>query len=297
MAKSGILLSVTENQEGKTPRIVTESNGLPVKLLDGNNNPLSSYYDAETDQHVLNVHNADVHNQIFNKYMHQHTATTTTLAAPVAGDGTVYQITVADSTGFLAGDYIHINTTSVETTHPSITDITGNVITLDRRLDKAHEIGDEVLKVIINLASQNGTMASPQEYWMAPENGSVFHVARLLFEATHDSASDLGNFLSIPELANGVLLRARVNGQYGTFTNWKRNGHMKTDMFNVESDPRSGGQGSFGTSGRGTFTQAGGVVRLDGSLGDRIELYVQDTLLGLGLNTWTMKMQGHYEGG
>ena len=250
-----------------------------------------------TEDNPTPIHIVETHNRVFNKAIHQHTATETTLTAATIS-GTDYEIEVADATGFLAGDYLHINTTSIETTHPQITNITNatgpSTFTLDRRLDGSHSIGDTITKAIINIASQNGTMAAPQEYFIAPESNEVVEITRLLFEATHDSASDLGNFLSIPALANGCALRAKINGQYGTFTNWKRCGNMKTDMFNVEFDGRSGGQGAYGTSGRGTFTRAGVVIRLNGATNDRIELYVQDTLTGLGLNTWTMKFQGYY---
>lgn len=269
---------------------------LNTGLFDGYGNPIGSLKGA------LNIHDADVHNQVINKYMHQHTGVTTTLTAATTGDGTEYQIEIADADGFADLDYIHMNGGSPETTHPQIISsvpalpTTGPaVFTLDRRLDVAHSIGDAVEKSIINMASQDGTMAAPQEYWVGPIAGEVWHVTRILFEMTHDVSGDLGKFGGIPALINGVLFRARINGQYGTFTNWKKNGNIKTDMYDVEFDARSGGQGLFGTSGRGSFYRAGAVIRLDGDTNDRLELYIQDTMTGLGLNTFTMKAQGHPE--
>jgi hypothetical protein len=266
-----------------------------ASLQDGFGNPLSSYYDADTGKYVLDIHNADVHNQVINRYLHQHTATETTIAIETAPND--YQITVASAAGFAIGDYIHINTTSFETTHPQITAIVGNVFTLDRRLDVTHLVGDTVTKAIIDMAAagQVGTMAAPQEYAMWPEGDTVFHITRILFALTHGTAGDLGLFGDLAPLANGVLIRVRLNGQYGTLTNWKTNADMKTDMFDVEFDSRSGGGGTWGTSGRGTFTETGAVLRLDGATNDQLEVYIQDDITLL--DSFTMKAQGHLEGG
>lgn len=288
MSKNGILITVAEDQAGKSPRIVTETEPFPIALFDGTGNPISSFRGA------IDIHDADVHNVIINQYIHQHTVIATTLAVASAPDD--YEITVVSSVGFAIGDYLHINTTSQETTHPKITNIVGNVLTLDRRLDKAHLIGDEVRKAIVDMAltGQVGTMAAPQEYWAGPPAGEVWHLTRMLFSMTHGTAGDLGLFGNLSSLPNGVLLRSRVNSEYGTLTNWKNNGDIKTDMYDVEFDSRSGGQGNYGTSGRGTFTNAGAVLRLDGDTNDRFEVYIQDDITALGF--FGMKVQGHIEG-
>lgn len=260
-------------------------------LCDGVGNPIGSLNGA------LNIHDADVHNRVLNDFAHQHTATVTTLTAPTLADGSTYQIAVADATGFTAGDYLHINTTSIETTHPRLlatTAATGPAtFTLDRRLDKAHSIGDEVRKAIIDMSISVGTLASPQEYVFGPPIGEVWHITRLLFSMVHGTAGDLGLFGNLPALTNGVILRAKVNGQYGTFTNWKTNADIAEDIYDISFDARSGGAGVYGTRGRGTFTNAGAVIRLDGTLGDRIEVYIQDNITAL--NSFDIKFQGHPE--
>lgn len=284
---AGGLISVAE-REGFQPL-------LNSALHDGDGNPLNAYHDLDTDVYVLDVHVADVHNQIINRYVHQHTATETTLAVDTVPNA--YQITVASAVGFAVNDYIHINTTAFETTHPKITAIAGNVFTLDRRLDIAHTVGDRVTKAIIDmaLAGQVGTLAAPQEYAMWPEPGTVFHITRILFAMAHGTAGDLGLFGDLAPLTNGVLIRVRINGQYGTLMNWKTNADMKTDMFDVEFDARASGGGTWGTSGRGTFTETGAVLRLDGDTNDQLEIYIQDDITAL--DFFAMKAQGHLEGG
>jgi hypothetical protein len=246
---------------------------------------------------AIDIHNADVHNEIVNQYLHLHSGVSTTLTAATLGDGTVYELEVADSTGFAVGDYLHIDTTTTETTHPKITAISAPTgaatFTLDRRLDKAHSIGDSIELAVLDMAVA-GTMAAPIEYWIAPPAGEIWHIARILVTITHGTAGDLGLFGNLVALGNGVLLRAKISGQYGTLTNWKTNADIKADMYDVEFDTRSGGGGTYGTSGRGSFNKVGSVLRLDGDQGDRMEVYIQDNISAL--DSFQIKAQGHPEG-
>lgn len=241
------------------------------------------------------IHDADVHHAVINKYLHQNTAVSTTLSSDSAVND--YQINVADTTGFVAGDVININTTSIEQTHPVITAVTPGtpgVLTLDRRLDKAHLTGDTVTEVIINLSSQIGTLASPQIYWAGPEPGEVWHIITLTLAMGHSTAGDVGLFGNLSALTNGIIVRARINGNYGTLTNWKTNSDIDVDTGNVEFPIRSGGLGTFGTTTIGPFNdRTGAILRLDGDLGDRYEIYVQDDITGIIF--WNMKVQGHHE--
>lgn len=274
---------------------VGETVPVPFALFDGDNNPLSSYYDADTGKWVLNIHDADVHHRPVNKYLHQHTGTSTTLSADSAVND--YQINVADTAGFIVGNSLHINTSTAEPTHPTIIAITPGtpgIFTLDRRLDRAHFIGDEIENSIIDLAAQIGTLAIPQVYWAGPEPGEVWHIETLTLAMGHGSAGDLGLFGNLTKLINGVIVRSFVGGNYGTLTNWKTNGDIDVDTGNVKFPVRSGGGGTHGTTTTGPFkNRTGAILRLDGDLGDRFEVYNQDDLTGIIF--WNMKVQGHIE--
>jgi len=267
-----------------------------VFLHDGLGNPISSVYDPNTDTYVLNIHDADVHNVAVNRYVHQHSATETTIStASLVND---YIINVANTAGFAIGDSLHINTGSVEFTHPAIKAIgagTPGTFTLDRRLDKAHDIGDEIAKAVINISSQIGTLASPQLYIAFPEPGEVWHVTNFTLAMGHGSAGDFGKFGDLAALTNGVILRAKVSDNYGTLTNWKTNGDINIDTGELSFHLRSGGGGTHGTAANGAFkARTGAVLRLDGDQGDQFELYIQDDLTGL--DFFSMKVQGHLEG-
>jgi len=244
---------------------------------------------------AVNIHDADVHHRAINVYVHQHTAVATTISSDTSVSD--YQVNVADTTGFNAGDTIDINTSTIETTHPTITNITPGtpgVFELDRRLDVAHFTGDAVTQAIINLSSQIGTLAAPQEYFAGPPPGEVWHIINLTLAMGHGTAGDFGLFGNVGALTNGVVIRVRINGNYGTLTNWKTNGEINVDTGDVTFHARSGGGGTWGTASNGAFkTRTGAIMRLDGDTNDQFEVYVQDDLTGLVF--WNMKIQGHLE--
>lgn len=256
-----------------------------VYLHDGEGNPISSLNGA------LDIHDSHVHTAPVNQYLHRHKIVTTTLStAIVSGD---YVINVVSSVGMNIGDKIQIANGAEESTFPEITLIVGNALTLDRPIDFAFSIGDTVDVVEIDM-NEIATQASPYSYKVAPSVGVVWHLQRILLSMTHSTAGDLGLFGNQTRLTNGVVLRANISGQNYTFTTWHKNADIKDDMYDVEFDVRSGGGGTYGTTGRGSFNKIGVTVRLDGTAGDYLEVLTQDDLSGL--LTFRIKAQGHIEG-
>lgn len=300
MSKQGILLSVADDQDGGTPRIVTETEGLPVRLLDGNDNPLSSYYDVDTDSYILDIHPADVHDVPVNELFHRHTGVDTTLAvASLAG---AISITVTDDTGFANGDAFQIEetvggVTTIETTFPEVISGVGtNTFALDRPLDNAFSTAATIEVVSANMAVL-GSVTSPVSFKMIPDSNQSWHVVRFLLGMVHASAADDSRFGDIVGgLQNGCILRG-YNGlanQYRTFTDWKTNAGIKMDMYNLDYTTKAGG-GNFGSNGRGSIRDGTGAVpKLRGANGDFLELLVQDDLTGL--ISFNLKGQGHIEG-
>lgn len=278
-------------------KILGRNNAANVNLIGTQGQPLSSYYNPATGDYILNIHDADVHTRAVNKYLHQHSATVSTTISTENALNDI-QLEVADTDGFIKGNALHINTGSVEPTHPIITNITPGILVLDRRLDVVHGVGDTVVPTVINMASQNGTLANPQEYWAGPEPGEVWHLTTVTLAMGHNSAGDLGLFGNLDALTNGMVLRVKVGGVYGTLTNWKTNGDIELDTGDVKFPTRSGGGGTHGTTANGAFKgRTGAVMRLVGDNGDRFEVYVQDPLDAGApdLLFMNMKVQGHFE--
>lgn len=261
---------------------------LKISVHDGAGVPIGSLNGA------LNVHDADVHDQVVNEYFHRHTGVADTIAVASSKQDT--SIVVTNGGLFSVGDEIQISNGAEGITFPTITIIATNTLTLDRPLDHAYIIGATVEVVSTNMAVL-GSLASPISFKAEPNSTELWHVIRFLFSMTHSTAGDLGLFGNQTALANGVVLRIYKAefDQYGTFTLWKTNSDIKDNMYDVDFDTRSGGGGTYGTTGRGSIKiGTGAVPKVDGAQGDFIELLIQDDLTGL--VSFRQKIQGHIEG-
>ena len=217
------------------------------------------------------------------------TGVSTTLAvAPSVGDTS---IEVVSSAGFTLENKLDIYDGEDENVLPTIKAISGNVITLDKPLDHAYDIGDTVDEIIINM-NISGSLISPQSFKVKPLAGEEVDYTRILIEMTHGSSGDNGLFGDLSELSNGVVLRTYL-GATDTFKSlsiWKTNSDIAVDMYDITYSTRSGGGGSYGTNARGTFQKTGAVVRLNGDDGDYLEILIQDDLTGL--DSFRIKAQG-----
>lgn len=243
---------------------------------------------------ALNVHVADVHDTVINEYFHRHLGVLDTIAIASSKQDSI--INVTNGALFSVGDEIQLSNGAEGTTFPTITVITVDALTLDRPLDHAYLVGATVEIVSTNMAVL-GTLASPISFKAEPSSNEFWHVVRFLFSMTHNTAGDLGLFGNQAALTNGVVLRIYKAefSQYGTFTLWKSNSDIKDNMYDVNFDTRSGGGGTYGTTGRGSIKiGTGAVPKVDGEQGDFIEMLIQDDLTGL--VSFKQKIQGHIEG-
>lgn len=255
-------------------------------MHDGHGNPIGSLGGA------LSIHDADVHRQIVNRLFHQNTATTTTFASDASAGAT--SIVLTSATGFAIGNFISLAGANREVVFPKIINLVGTTATLDRPIDNNYLTGDSIVRVIISM-DVAGTLASPQSFKLQPATGSVWHLTRILIEMTHSTSGDNGLFGNLPALTNGVVLRRYdgITGKFATFTIWRTNSDIVTDMYDVTYAARSGGGGNYGTNCRGTFTNAGAIIYLDGNNEDYVEVLIQDDISAL--DSFRIKGQGHFE--
>lgn len=268
----------------------SQNNQVPLKAFDNLDGTFS--LSGKVTEGALDVHVKEIHTNAVNQEFHQETATETTFAiAPASQDRT---FTVTSAAGFTVGDKIEIIDGVTEPNFPIILVISVNDITIDRPLDRSYTTADKIRKIEVNMAV-NGS-ATPVAFRITGEQSlAVTHITRVIFDMTHGTAGDLGKFGNLNPLTNGVVVRV-FKGEFNfwkTVSNWKTNADIKRDMYDVEFNTRSGGGGTFGTSGRITFTNLGMVGEYDPAQGDFLEILIQDDLTGL--ETFRMNAQGHTE--
>lgn len=238
---------------------------------------------------AVNVHDPNIHVNFISSLFHRDSGASTTFASNAAIGATA--IVVTSAVGIAIGDELELNNTVAPLEFPIVTNVVGTTVTLDRPLSYAYTAGQAV-KEITSALNVLGTLGAPVSFTYHPI-GSITHIVRITLSLTHGTAGDLGLFGNLAALTNGVILRGYIAGVFYTFANWKSNANIKSDVFDVEFDTRSGG-GTFGTSARGSFVELGTVVALDPEAGDYLELLIQDNLTGL--TTFKAKAQGHLEG-
>lgn len=254
--------------------------------------------DVASFRGALKVDTALVHTEGLNLFFFRDLGTSTTISINANQDDT--SINVDDSTGFNIGDRIRL-TSSIKTGQPFvfITNIAANLITLDRPLAIDLIIGDDV-SIISTDMNVNGSLASPIAFKVMPPNGTLsllWQLTRMMLSITDSRSMDDGKFGGITGgLENGVVLRVKKgDGTIQELTNWKTNGDIALDMFDVNYIPDTlGPAGVFGLRGRWTFTKAEFVVQLDGAEGDFFELLIQDDLTSI--NSGQLKTQGRLFG-
>jgi len=254
-----------------------------ISDLTGDVEGITSYRGA------LNVNSAWVHRKIVNETFYKLNGLSTTLAVQAnAGDT---QLQVVDGSGFSTGDELKIcQSDTQEIGLLTITNVAGNILTLDRTLANTYTVGLNVCKVDSNMAV-NGSLANPLTFKIKPPTGTKWQITRFLISITDGSAMDDGLFGGIPELSNGVVLKAITEaGRTVVFGNWKNNGDIKLDMYDVEySDKAPAGEN--GLRGRWTFTKAEVVAEINGDDPlQEMEVVIQDDLTDL--TSFRIKAQG-----
>lgn len=226
---------------------------------------------------ALNITDGYVHKAMVNEYFTRDTGPNTTLSVEATAGDT--SITVSDSTGFITGDLIKIGITAVqEVGIITITNVVGNVITLDRPIAVNLPVGTVVKGVESNMTSAVGSLASPVIYELAPPPGVIWQITRMLITITDNLTMDDGKFGGIAALTNGVVGVANTTaGRIANITDWKTNGDMMRDMYDVEYNDRAP-SGGYGLRARWTFRNAGIVAELNGDNGEYLRALIQDDI-------------------
>ncbi len=240
-----------------------ESNGgVPVNIQD--------QHTAALDLHFIQV---------------QETTTLTVQADPE--DET---ITVASTTGFVAGNVVGIISGTGEFYFgKQVGAVAGNVVTLDTPIDKVFTTAISSVATAKDQMAVDGS-ATTQIFEIGSPLGVAVDITRLMGYVQSGTAMDDTKFGDLTVLTNGVVLR--VNSvEINNVWNVKTNGEIGLLCFDSALSDRAPA-GSFGLRFRNTYagpSKHGVTLRL--AAGDTLEVLIQDNLAGL--ESFRMTAQGH----
>ena len=170
--------------------------------------------------------------------------------------------------------------------------VVGDVITMDTPFNHVYQVADTFFRADISLRV-NGSV-TPVVFKVAPLTGQTIDITRITLIIESAQAMDFTQFGSIAKLTNGCVLRVkRADGEYRNLINFKSNGDFIEEASAPVFQNKAGG-GGFGFAATLVFAgqqNRGVVIRLDGTLGEQLELIVQDNI-ATGLTKFQMRAQG-----
>lgn len=217
---------------------------------------------------------------VLNRYLANFHGHDTTLSVAASAGDTSISIQGADYASFAIGDRLFLSAGgSIEENHfPIITAKPGSpVLTLNKPLDFSYPIGSEVKHVVINFASQAGTLANPISYKLQPPLGVTFNVLGVIATFQMEGAGDYSKFGDISGgFPNGAISRARINGVVRTRSAYRTNLDIEDDSSEPLVFHDKAGSGDFGMVATYIFNKFGAYISLNGDTGDYFEILIQD---------------------
>jgi len=224
-----------------------------------------------------------------------HTTTNSTTLATSATAIDDMSFNVASTTGFVAGAYVTIYSTTSDRWYQGhqVGAVAGSTVTIDTPIDFTFQIGDKVsvgssdLAVDGSSTSVTYTLRDP-----APVGLDITgDITRIILVMECASACSWAEFGDLAALTNGLVLR-RVDGVTQNIFNVKSNKDLANIMYDMDILVAAGPALVDGVKGRLTFggqNKLGVVVRL--AEGEDLEIIIQDNLSAL--TTFQIYAEGH----
>lgn len=208
----------------------------------------------------------------------------TTLAAnTVVGSRT---LTLSPGHGAVIGNTLELadNTVGAYFMQSVITNVVANTITLSSPINRVYTTSNTSVVVSSANMNVNGSV-TPVIFSVNPLPVQSGDMVRVIVSMTDNTGMDFSTFGGISGgLANGVVLRVNNgDGTYRNLANFKTNGDIELYSYDARYFENIGGA-TRGFSARMTWggqDKHGVVIRLDGALGEKLEIIVQDDLTSL----------------
>jgi len=217
-------------------------------------------------------------------------------AATVVGS---YEVEVVTGGGALVGEILELaraaNGIFMQAMILAIAVGATDTITLDAPVNDVYATTDIVQTSTENLLVDGST--TEQVFSILPLPGQRGDMVRLITLIEGTDNMDYGTFGSDAGLARGCVVRVNNgDGTYRNLFNFRTNGDFALQGFDTVFHVPRQGNSTRGFSSRITWggqSKHGVVIRLSGSLGERLEVVIQDNLTA-GLNTkFKLLAEGH----
>lgn len=173
-----------------------------------------------------------------------------------------------------------------------VLNVATNTLTLDSPGAYLFPAGSIGVRAIIDMNADGSV--TPQVFRVNPPPGVTIDVTRMIISMVCLTAVDDSKFGDIAALANGLVLRTTLNGERYNIKNFKSNSDFAEMAYDVAYTDKAGG-GKYGVRVRISFNgldKHGVAIRLNGNIGQRLEMIIQDDLTGL--DSFHTMVQGHF---
>jgi len=219
---------------------------------------------------------------------------TSTLASDALIDDRV--INLSPGHGAVAGDIVELTLDGTSTfMQTKVISVNVDAVTIDQPINTNYTPVNSSILISSDSLQVDGSI-SPRVFSVLPLPGQSIDVTRMIIEITGSSAMDFEKIGSDPAVINGIVLRLKKED--GTFTNlfnFKSNGDFIRQAFDYEFQVNNANNVRAFTS-RLTWagqSKHGVVLRLDGDLGEELQVVVQDDLTGGDNLSFILQAQGH----
>lgn len=171
--------------------------------------------------------------------------------------------------------------------------VAGDIITIDSLINYPYEAGMTFLRSTDNMLVDGSV--TPQIFSVLPAPSQRGDITNLNIIIETSQAMDYSSFGVLPALQKGCLLRVNNgDGTYRNIFNWKTNGQFIIESFGHYFQEKAGG-GRYGFLANLKYAgqqNRGVVIRLDGAIGNSLEVVVQDNLIAASMLQFRMIAYG-----
>jgi hypothetical protein len=151
-----------------------------------------------------------------------------------------FDFTAAPSHGIVIGNHIFLlDTAHDKSLFGEVTNVVGDVITLDRPIDHKYEVATTLGRIVTTEMSVVGSVASPEIFTMRAGTIPV-DITSIQFQIITTGAIDDSKFGDGTPLGNGIALRY-IDGENQTIASFKTNGDFRMLGADINITEKTGG--------------------------------------------------------